>query len=432
MWSGFFTLLLLCLIMGGASFGAGILPLTLSLSPRQLRLITALGTGVLVGTALIVIIPEGVETLYSASQLGHAHSTRSLASSPVAGRQSTHPATCLVTVRRSDESIPELGIFPRDADDEAFGHNDPFDEGGDFYTGPDDGFDVKKDDPSDEHEGGDDPVFPPSHEDKTIPPGSSEHNSNPNHHDPHTYLAFSLTTGFLLMYLLDVLPQHIHRASTPKSLQINLPHLGLTRTATEEPETPTLPGFSTSSSQSSTSTTTLGLLIHALADGIALGASSTSPSTSKLKLVIFLALMLHKAPAAFGLTAILLRQGLSKRAARAHLIAFSAAAPVGALATFALSMGFGWGDDEGGLTTGVLLCFSGGTFLYVAVHALGEVGKGGHEHGGGYEAVGFGDFGMEGGTMPRKRDEGGGLAEIGAVVLGMVVPFVAQLGGHGH
>ncbi|OQO13748.1 hypothetical protein B0A48_01978 [Cryoendolithus antarcticus] len=430
MWSGFFTLLLLCLIMGGASFGAGILPLTLSLSPRQLRLITALGTGVLVGTALIVIIPEGVETLYSASQLGHAHSTRSLASSPVTVRESMHPAICPALVRRSAESTAGLDLLARVADDEPFMAKYPFDEGGPFYTGPDDGFDFKTDHPSDEHDGGDDPVVPPSHEDKTNPQAGSDHDSDPSHHDPHTYLAFSLTTGFLLMYLLDVLPQHIHRASTPTSLQINLPHLGLTRTATEEPETPTIPGFSSSSGQSSTSTITLGLLIHALADGIALGASSTNPSTSKLKLVIFLALMLHKAPAAFGLTSILLRQGLSKRAVRAHLIAFSAAAPVGALATFALSMSFGWGDDEGGLTTGVLLCFSGGTFLYVAVHALGEVGKGGHEHG--YEAVGFGDFGMEGGTMPTKRDDGGGLAEIGAVVLGMVVPFVAQLGGHGH
>ena len=53
-----------------SSFLAGMLPLSLSLSSRQLRLITAVGTGVLVGTALIVIIPEGIETLYSASEGG--------------------------------------------------------------------------------------------------------------------------------------------------------------------------------------------------------------------------------------------------------------------------------------------------------------------------------------------------------------------------
>ncbi|KAH9827717.1 ATX2-putative Golgi transporter, partial [Teratosphaeria destructans] len=64
---GLFTLVVLCIVMGTASFVAGILPLSFSLSPRQLRLITALGTGVLVGTSLIVIIPEGVDALYQHS-----------------------------------------------------------------------------------------------------------------------------------------------------------------------------------------------------------------------------------------------------------------------------------------------------------------------------------------------------------------------------
>ncbi len=78
--------------------------------------------------------------------------------------------------------------------------------------------------------------------------------------------------------------------------------------------------------------------------------------------------MIHKAPAAFGLTSVLLKQGLSKRAARGHLIIFSLAAPVGALGTWVLVSLLGGDHMEGerGLWwTGMLLLFSAGTFLYV-------------------------------------------------------------------
>merc|ERR1711881_486449 len=67
MWDGLWMVLLLGGIMALASFLAGSLPLFFSLSQRQMRLISTLGTGLLVGTALIVIIPEGISTMYSAS-----------------------------------------------------------------------------------------------------------------------------------------------------------------------------------------------------------------------------------------------------------------------------------------------------------------------------------------------------------------------------
>jgi zinc transporter 9 len=64
---------------------------------------------------------------------------------------------------------------------------------------------------------------------------------------------------------------------------------------------------------------------------------------------------------------VLLKQGLSTRAARGHLLIFSLAAPVGALLTFtfAHTVGVGFGNDEAGTRwwTGMLLLFSAGTFL---------------------------------------------------------------------
>jgi zinc transporter 9 len=113
------------------------------------------------------------------------------------------------------------------------------------------------------------------------------------------------------------------------------------------------------------SATTIGLVIHAAADGIALAASSFV-SQASTGFVVFMALLIHKAPAAFGLTSVLLKQGRSKRQTRAHLIVFSLAAPVAALTTWVLVNTFG-GDSIGGkgteFATGLLLLFSGGTFL---------------------------------------------------------------------
>lgn len=80
-------------------------------------------------------------------------------------------------------------------------------------------------------------------------------------------------------------------------------------------------------------TATLGLVVHAAADGIALGAAAASTQT-EVEMIVFIAIMLHKAPAAFGLVTILLHQGLDKKRIRRHLLVFSMAAPLGALLTF--------------------------------------------------------------------------------------------------
>jgi zinc transporter 9 len=178
-------------------------------------------------------------------------------------------------------------------------------------------------------------------------------------------------------------------------------------------------------------------VIHACADGIALGASSTSSGASSsgrnLSFIIFIALMIHKAPAAFGLTTTLLKQGLSKRAARAHLIVFSLAAPAGALVTWAAASLLGYGGLPESMSaefaTGVLLLFSGGTFLYVAMHTMQD---GGHaEHvGDGYAEVPMNGYG-DGGAATRKGSSEHGVAETFVTVAGMLLPLLTQFG-HAH
>ena len=48
-------------------------------------------------------------------------------------------------------------------------------------------------------------------------------------------------------------------------------------------------------------TATLGLVVHAAADGIALGAAATTNQTD-VEMIVFLAIMLHKVSTAFVIT----------------------------------------------------------------------------------------------------------------------------------
>lgn len=130
-------------------------------------------------------------------------------------------------------------------------------------------------------------------------------------------------------------------------------------------------------------TTTLGLVVHAAADGIALGAAATTKQTD-IEVIVFLAIMLHKAPAAFGLTTFLLHEGLERPRVKRHLFIFSLSAPVTALVTF-----FALKSSEVGFdtftATGIAMLFSAGTFLYVAtVHVLPEVTNVGHSSSSGF------------------------------------------------
>ncbi|KAK2070654.1 hypothetical protein P8C59_005131 [Phyllachora maydis] len=74
---GLLILLALSVVMALASFLAGALPLSMTLSQSQLRLTSSIGIGILVGTALIVIIPEGIEAVATTSgSLARSHQPR--------------------------------------------------------------------------------------------------------------------------------------------------------------------------------------------------------------------------------------------------------------------------------------------------------------------------------------------------------------------
>jgi zinc transporter 9 len=87
----FTWLLFLCVAMFLGAYAAGSIPLSFSMSESRLRLVTIFGAGLLVGTALIVIIPEGVAMHYdaqrrhSASDHGMGSTAHSSSSGAVVG-----------------------------------------------------------------------------------------------------------------------------------------------------------------------------------------------------------------------------------------------------------------------------------------------------------------------------------------------------------
>ncbi|XP_063591187.1 zinc transporter ZIP9-like isoform X1 [Penaeus indicus] len=257
------VLSLLSLAMLVGCYTAGSIPLVMTMSEDRMEVVTVLGAGLLVGTSLTVIIPEGVNTLFSMETSTKGSHTE--------------------------------------------GHS---------HTGEEEA-----------------------------------------HTEPHNLIGPPLVLGFLLMLLIDQCSGGHRKAGDAEN--------GVTK------------------GRRSSLTATLGLVVHAAADGIALGAAVSSSHTD-VEMIVFFAIMLHKAPAAFGLVTFLLHDGLERNQIRRHLLVFALAAPIGAVVTYVAIVQSGTESFSSSHSTGIAMLFSAGTFLYVAtVHVLPELTSHSHEGGGG-------------------------------------------------
>lgn len=182
---------------------------------------------------------------------------------------------------------------------------------------------------------------------KSKPDHSGEGVTEKNHHhdegeDFSKTIGLSLVLGFVFMMLVDQISSRSSHNSDSKDGK-------------------------------KSATATIGLVVHAAADGVALGAAAKT-SHSDVEMIVFLAIMLHKAPAAFGLVSFLLHEGIDRQQIRRHLGIFSMSAPLLTLITY-----FGIGQEQKETlnsfnATAVAMLFSAGTFLYVAtVHVLPEL-----------------------------------------------------------
>ncbi|CRK98299.1 CLUMA_CG011661, isoform A [Clunio marinus] len=296
-----FMLILLVIVMLVGSYLAGSIPLVVSLSEAKLKIVSILGAGLLVGTALIVIIPEGVRSLYAN------------------GKTNEH----------SDTSTEE------------------------------------------------------SH----------------HHHEPEDFsktIGLSLVLGFVFMMLVDQISSRSNHSPESKDGKRN-------------------------------ATATIGLVVHAAADGVALGAAAKT-SHQDVEMIVFLAIMLHKAPAAFGLVSFLLHEGIERQRIRRHLGIFSMSAPLLTLITY-----FGIGQEQKETlndvnATAVAMLFSAGTFLYVAtVHVLPELTQQQHSH---FHSSGPHYSHLEQGAGGAKPVSGLTNIELGTLISGALLPLLLTIGHH--
>lgn len=374
---------------------------------------------------MIVIIPEGIEAVVSSGLGGHshAHQTRSPHVLPYAGLEHARENSVRAETIGEDFVSPGAGGPDLAAYIQSLGSS--HDRSEERKT-------LKSRDP-DSHD----------HDHGTEAVGQKHAEEHLHVELPTFHIGLSMVLGFILMFLIDRIPRHAadRLATGPQMRHVSLDSLRPGSTLDDEDDhflgTP-----ATSPKRSRSFATTAGLVIHAAADGIAMGAGATSSDT-QLGLIIFVAIMLHKAPAAFGLSALLLKQGLSRRAARAHLLVFSLAAPFGALSTWAIIAVLGGGQLEGALGkwwSGILLLFSAGTFLYdlrlsiitvaapkadrdryVAMHAMQEIGGSRHDHSG--FSHGHAEMSANNSQRPQLRDTL-------VTVAGMLIPLVTQIGHH--
>ena len=194
------------------------------------------------------------------------------------------------------------------------------------------------------------------------------HEEEESHIEPST-MGLAILSGFVLMLLLEI---------------FGLPH------AVHHDEDKHLLGLSA----------TIGLIIHAAVDGLAVGASVSS--STETGLIVFVAIMLHKGPAAFGLSSFLQHIKIDKMKSQMYLLLFALSSPIVAILSFFTLQDSTFATDD---NIGLALMFSAGTFIYVAtVDVLPEV----HSH----------DHENEPPTW--------------FVILGMILVFLTTLINHGH
>ncbi|KSA00608.1 uncharacterized protein AC631_03653 [Debaryomyces fabryi] len=170
------------------------------------------------------------------------------------------------------------------------------------------------------------------------------------------YIGLGLISGFLIMYIIDHLNAILH------SFNIELKSIN---------EFHYNGSYRDLFTSIFTSSLTLGLIFHAMIDGISLGSSfSKSHDESSIGLILFIMIIIHKLPTCFSLSSLLMKEEMNKSVLKFHLLIFASITPLSSILTFIFMSLFHLQND---FVVGNLLVFSGGTFLYVVTHVMLEV-----------------------------------------------------------
>ncbi len=102
----------------------------------------------------------------------------------------------------------------------------------------------------------------------------------------------------------------------------------------------------------------VGLSMHAIGDGLAIGAATASGETSISILVAF-GVLVHRVPAALSLGVFSSHENATSTSLWGGLLLFALATPAGAITAYFVL------DNVSGSSVGIVLLFSAGTFIYV-------------------------------------------------------------------
>jgi len=189
------------------------------------------------------------------------------------------------------------------------------------------------------------------------------HGDDQHHHDHETNaedLPFVLTgvvmiLGFLAMVFLDQVQGHSSKGSC----------CGHTHNSQKKGEEE--PVLSEEELKNNPEGAIAGLMVHCAADGLAMGSAFLSGSAS-MNFVLGTAMVLHKAPMAFGLSSYLISCKWNWKRSQETLLWFSAMAPLATVVTYVVFQFIPlFGGDQG---IALAILFSGGTFLHAATNHI--------------------------------------------------------------
>jgi len=290
---------LLTLVLFILTFLVGLIPIKCNVRPFYMNIIAVLAAGLILGTAILIVLPGGIEILLH-------------------------------------------------------GLHDDHDE--------EDDHDHEDEDHSDEED----------HEDE----GHDDHDE-PEEELDNRFMGIAIIGGIILMMIVNRLsPGHQHGHglpdfSTTKKIDNNVE---LVRVGKSEPEVVEEDLSETSEAQPKTilqkiSAITIGLLVHAIFDGVALGVV-TFGEDEELSASVFIAIMGHKVSEALSLSVILISKGLSIWELVLNIFLLSLATPIGALITFLVVDVGTASTEDAGETVGYCMLFACGTFLGVMIEHI--------------------------------------------------------------
>jgi len=314
---------------------AGLMPVfsKIKQNPERLKMITSIAAGIIISSAILVIIPEG----YALATQEDSHAEDEALAGSIA----------LVLLEVGDGDITEEEAIEEIEEllgghDEHDDHDDHEEESHDEH-GHEEGEESLSDSVMEiieEYEEGTIDSASALDEIQTAISGIGHEHEEDHGHDGALLIGGALLAGFLLMLILEGsgIGHAVHEEHHDHSDEHGHSHVHHSA-----------PGWML----------VLGLTLHSATDGVAIGAAAATGSAA-LTLTILLAIIIHKAPVAFSLGIFSMHEREERNETIRDVVIFALSTPVMMILAFYALTGL---EVH---TIGLAMLFSAGTFLYIA------------------------------------------------------------------